>query len=193
MSRTRRPDPGPPWTVSFPLPPTPRDERIQLVPLGPDVVELDYAAIMSSRQRLRRELQWNGWPPEDFTLDDNHQDLHEHQAEFERHEAFAYSVLGRTGADCLGCVYLEPWSPGAQLAFWVVDAMLDTGLEAHLLRTMATWLGASWPLARVIVPLRPVNERGLALAVSLGLAEVDGPDDHVSFELVARRLPDETV
>lgn len=169
------------WTSAFVPPEPPVTDRIRLVPLGPDVAEADYVAIMGSRQRLRRELGWNGWPPDGFTLADNRADLAEHYAEFLGREAYAYSVLNPSGA-VVGCAYVEPWDPGAQVAFWVVDPEVETGLERHLLQTLATWL-ATWPLGSVRVPLRPHNARGIAVLEAMGAVRVDGPEDHVSYAL----------
>lgn len=186
MPRTRRPAVGPPWTLAFTHPVPPRTERVQLRPLGPPVAELDHAAIMESRERLRRELKWGEWPAEGFTLEDNRLDLARHLAELERREAFAYSVLDPSGQRCLGCVYLEPWEPGAQLAVWVIDDEVATGLEEHLLQTVAAWVRAAWPLDRLIVPLRATNTRGRAVVAAMGLPACDGPPDHVSFVLFVR-------
>lgn len=155
------------------------------MPLGPHVVQLDYLAIMGSRQRLRRELDWRGWPRNDFTLEDNEADLAEHFAEFQRGEAYAYSVLNPDESTCLGCIYLEPWTPGAQLALWVVDAEVPMGLELHLLRTLVPWL-AGWPLPAVRVPVRASNPRLQAVLRDLECPAVDGPPDHQSFLLLRR-------
>ncbi|MEM6926175.1 MAG: N-acetyltransferase [Myxococcota bacterium] len=170
------------WTAAFVPPEPPVTSRVRLVPLGPDVAEADYVAIMGSRERLRHELGWKGWPPDGFTLEDNRSDLAEHHAEFVRREAYAYSVLDLSGS-VVGCVYLEPWDPGAQLAFWVVDAEVPTGLERHLLQTMADWL-TMWPLSEVRVPLREANVRGVATAQAMAMKRVAGPPGHISFRLV---------
>lgn len=78
-------------------------------------------------------------------MEDNRVDLQAHQAEFDRREAYAYSVFDRAATKCLGCAYLEPWAPGARLAWWVVDAARDSDLEAQLLQTLRQWF-EQWPL-----------------------------------------------
>ena len=183
MNRIRRPDGGVVFTQAFTPPASAATERLCLVPLGPAVAEYDYVAIMGSRERLRRELRWGDWPPEGFTLEDNVADLAGHLEEFERREAYAYSVLDPSKAACLGCLYLEPWDPGAQLALWVTDAEVSTGLEVHLLQELQRWL-ATWPLPSVRVPVRATNPRLVATLVALGCPEVPGPDDHRSFLLL---------
>lgn len=174
---------GTTWSTDFEPPPPPRTDRIYLERLGPAVAELDFAALMGSRARLRAELQWGDWPRDDFTLAENRKDLERHDAEYENREAYAYSVLDDPGSRCLGCIYLEPWEHGARLAFWVVDAELDNSLEAHLLSAVLEWVCASWSFDRVLVPLRATNERGIAAAETLGLTRIasGGLDDHVNY------------
>ena len=73
-------------------------------------------------------------------------DLADHYAEFERREA-AYSVFA--GTRCIGCIYIEPWHDGAQLAFWWVDDRLMG--QATRLGPLLDWL-ERWPFSRIIVP-----------------------------------------
>ena len=153
-----------PWSPDFSPPAPPSSERLLLEILSPDVVELDYQAIMDSRARLREELQWGGerpWPADDFTLAENHQDLSDHQDEFVRREAYAYTVLDPSRETCLGCVYLTPWHQDAKLSFWVIDRELATNLETHLLETVLTWFDTAWPFDRVVLPFRASNPRGV--------------------------------
>ncbi len=190
-NRERRGAGVPPWRADFVPPSPPRTARARLAVLDPTVAELDLVAILGSRHRLRDELRWNGWPADGFTLADNVADLAGHRAEFDAREAFAYTVLDPGGETCVGCVYLEPWDGGARLAWWVIDAELDTGLETHLLRTVATWLSDAWPPMRVLLPVRREAARCRALLQDLGLpTAADGPADHDSFVLVARGADD---
>ncbi|MCP4806378.1 MAG: hypothetical protein GY913_35255 [Proteobacteria bacterium] len=122
------------------------------------------------------ELGWNGWPGPDFTVQDNVQDLAEHFAEFEGNEAYAYSVM--SGERCIGCVYIEPWMDGAQLAFWVVDDVL--GREGEIVDSVLDWL-VGWPVQAVVVPVRQERGRTVQQLTSLGLRRVPGPAGHVSF------------
>lgn len=130
---------------------------------------MDFTALMSCRERLQQELRWGSWPPTDFTLDANREDLSKHFAEFTRGEAFAYTVLQPDGQQCLGCIYLERCDliDGAQLAFWVIDNALD--LEGLLVTEVLEWVHNEWAIDRVIIPLRDTNPRGIALAESIGL------------------------
>ena len=174
--RVRCPSPSPAWRPNF-TPPAPLTHTgWYLAPLHPDLAELDYDAFTSCRERLVAELDWQGWPAADFSLADNIDDLADHYGEFERREAYAYSVL--EPERCLGCVYIEPWTRGAQLAFWVRDEALSR--EAEVVAAVLGWL-EGWPFEEVVVPLRAENSRARAVLSQLGLEPCEGPAGHVSY------------
>ena len=164
------------WSTEFDVPQGVSTDRLTLEPLSPTWLQLDYAAIMGSRVRLRDELDWRGWPRDDFTVDENRRDLEKHYGEFERHEAYAYTVLTPAKDCCTGCIYIEPWQDGAQLFFWVTDEALATGLEQDLLETVLQWIESTWPFDRVLVPLFGESERQRQLAVGLGLMPIDAEE-----------------
>lgn len=174
--RQRPPSDSPAWSKDF-RPPAPlRAQDWYLAPLHPDLAEVDYAAWRSCRERLVGELAWGGWPGPDFSLQDNRVDLEEHYQEFRDREAYAYSLL--SGQDCVGCVYIEPWSTGAQLAFWVRDDWLLR--EREVIAAVLSWL-ESWPFDQVLLPLRPWNARKIGVIETLGLVPCPGPDEHLSW------------
>ena len=169
----------PAWRSPDSVPPPLETSRFVLEPLCEAHVELDFAALMSCRARLREELQWGEWPPEDFSLERNRADLRRHGDEFLRGEAFAFTILTPDRVQCLGCIYLERCDEvdGAQLAFWVIDAAI--GIEADLVADVLRWIHNAWSIDRVVIPLRATNTRGIAVAEKIGLAawegETDGP------------------
>jgi hypothetical protein len=85
-----------------------------------------------------------------------------HAGEFERREAFAYTVLdgdGATvigcGATVIGCVYIDPDITGAADAMvrcWVRADRAE--LDAALARTVRAWLAEVWPFTTVRFPGR---------------------------------------
>ena len=165
-----------PFVGSFTPPPPPSDARLRLEPLGPEHTERDFEALVSSREHLRRTLAWGDWPEDGFTLEQNRGDLERHRAEFDAHEAYAYTVLDPTGRRCLGCVYLMPLPGGARdqalLAMWVREDEVAQALDAHLLRTLTEWFGRSWPLESWVWPVHPDNGRGRTVAEAQGLTAV---------------------
>ena len=167
--RVRKKGQGPAWQADFEPPEPLRAATWHLEPLRPEVSDADHAAWSSCRARLRHELRWNGWPSPTFSPEDNLVDLADHHAEFERREAYAYSVFA--GARCIGCIYIEPWHDAAQLAFWWVDDHLPG--QATRLGRLLDWL-ERWPFSRIIVPVRAHNTRDRDCLVELGLAPAEG-------------------
>jgi hypothetical protein len=164
-----------------------RTKDLWLRVLRPDVTELDYAALMESRVRLRR---WSdsSWPADDFTLEANREDLVGHDREWEAREAFAYTVLSADGTRCEGCVYIYPLSrllvhgeferqgTGDQftddtpaVTFWVRDGALAAGLDRQLLDGLREWFRQEWAYEHVVYPILSTLPVDLALVESAGL------------------------
>jgi hypothetical protein len=164
-----------------------RTNDLWLRVLRPDVTDLDYAALMESRARLRR---WSvsSWPADDFTLEANRTDLIGHEQEWEAREAFAYTVLNPEGIRCEGCVYMYPlgrWllrsgferqGTGDQFAddtpavtFWVRDSALAAGLDQQLLAGLREWFTQEWSYRQFVYPILDNLSDDLALAESSGL------------------------
>lgn len=179
--RQRLPSDSPAFCTSFVPPLALEGSGWRLSPLHPDLAGTDYHAWRSCRARLRQELQWNGWPAESFSLEDNIEDLAEHYREFAANEAWAYSIL--RDASCIGCLYIEPWEGGAQVAWWLVDDWLDR--EAAILADIMAWLDRAWPLNRLVWPVRPENLRAQTVLSDLGLRPIDGPLGHRTFTRAA--------
>ena len=174
---TQAPKHHSPWMSPSSVPQPLKTTSFVTEPLDEKHAELDFEALMSCRIRLREELQWGKWPPEDFTLELNRADLRAHHDEFMRGEAFAYTVLSPDRARCLGCIYLERSLEveGAQLAFWVVDDAI--AMEESLLTDVLGWAHTAWCISRVLIPLREANTRGIALAWKCGLVPWDDVKD----------------
>jgi hypothetical protein len=135
-------------------------EGFKLVPLGPDVVDLDYEAYMSSIEHLQATFtRSTNWPHADISAEDAMQDMLNEQERFVKRESFAYAVLDAAGERELGCVYVRPVSkPGygyeAEVRLWVTKAEYDKGFDAELYEWAKTWLEESWPFDDVAYPGR---------------------------------------
>lgn len=155
--------------------------RTHLEPLQPKHVEWDYAAFMGSRRMLRETLRWGDWPSPDFTLDDNFEDLTRHWKEFQDGIAYAYTVQDDARTHCVGCIYVNPIrernlavkTPACMLLFWVIEPELANDLDRHLLASCLDWFRTKWPFESVVIPIRRTNQRGLDLARTLGLREIE--------------------
>ncbi len=161
-----------PWSERFVAPAEIITDRVRLEPLKPDHTSLDFEAVMGSRNHLRKALQWGGWPPEDMTLADNRKALQNHWNEFQRREAYAYTVLSIDGETCLGCIYIEPLVSNKfalDVAFWVTEDQLATRLDHHIARTLIGEFESSWPVNEVEFSIPSQYERGIEVFNELGL------------------------
>lgn len=123
----------------------------QLRPIRADDVDIDYPAVMGSRERLWRKYgaSW-GWPPTTMTRDQDREDLARHEAEIAANQAFDYAILDAAESELLGCVYVDPpdqASPDdsdAVVSWWVVDRMVGSELERLLGESVPQWLTDAW-------------------------------------------------
>ena len=127
-----------------------------LRPIREADTELDYPAVMGSRERLWARFGdvW-GWPPATMTFEQDREDLLRHQVEIARHESFNYAVFDAEETELLGCVYIDPpdgiASPGsdAVVSWWVIDRAVGTDLDRALGDVIPRWLAEDWPFRSV--------------------------------------------
>lgn len=125
-----------------------------LRPIRESDVDIDYPAVMGSRERLwaRYGVAW-GWPPATMTYEADKEDLKRHEVEIAAHESFNYAVLDADESELLGCVYIDPpegdGTADAVVSWWVVDDEVDTDLERALDAFVPAWLTEVWPFANV--------------------------------------------
>jgi hypothetical protein len=127
-----------------------------LRPIRADDVEIDYPAVMGSRERLWEKYgaAW-GWPPASMTYEQDREDLARHEAEIAAHETFNYAVLDKGETALLGCVYIDPPEFGMQegadavVSWWVVDDAVGTELERALDDLVQRWVTETWGFTAV--------------------------------------------
>jgi len=158
-----------------------RTDCLYLRPLRATDVELDYEAVMSSAEMLRRWSQ-SDWPVDDFTLAQNLADLQRHEREHIERKAFTFTVLNPQGTQCLGCVYIVPVRPeeiplcedaayAADVGFWVRESELASALDRHLLETLRDWFQAEWAFDRVLFTVSQQETRQATLLEAAGLEQ----------------------
>ena len=133
---------------------------LKLVPLGPEVVDQDYEAYMSSIAHLQATFtRSTDWPREDIDREAAMADMRPNRR-----------VL-MSGVRCLrgsepdgtrerGCLYIRPASkPGfdAEVVLWVTQAEFDAGFDAELYAWTQTWIATFWPMTEVVYPGRSVS------------------------------------
>jgi hypothetical protein len=147
-----------PWLAPDFTPPARLDLETghHLRPVLVSDVDLDYPAVMGSRERLWEIYGevW-GWPPAHMTLEADREDLAHHVAEAEANESFLFMVFDSDETEVLGCVYVEPPLPDsppdadAWSSWWVVDEQVGEPLERELDAAVRRWLVDTWGFERV--------------------------------------------
>ncbi len=189
-----------PFTPSTePLPAELRTAEFTLRPIVVGDVEMDYAAVMDTRESLRL-WQQSTWPEDDFTVDANRKDLVDLEERHAAHRAFTYTVLDPAGTSCLGCVYVfstdatflgkaavtpvgdDRWTDvDAVVYFWVRRPQMESGMGERLVAALRGWFENEWKLARTVyVVSEPFTQQ-----VDL----LNGTDLVLKFELVEPSKP----
>src|SRR5580693_6664641 len=123
-----------------------------LRPIAAADADLDYPAVMGSRERLWSIFggAW-GWPAADMTYEEDRKDLARHETEIAAHESFNYALFDDAETALLGCVYIDPPEKSgadAEISWWVVDEKAGTDLPEVLDELVPHWIGAAWPFSR---------------------------------------------
>ncbi|KAA3661751.1 MAG: N-acetyltransferase [Chloroflexi bacterium] len=131
-------------------------------PLLSTDVTLDYAAVMESKEFLRKWDQ-SSWPADNFTLAENLEDLQRHEREHINRESFTFTVMNPTETECLGCIYIFPltarWLAKAEITtigdkdwasceavilFWIRQSRLVEAMDRKLLNILRLWFEQEW-------------------------------------------------
>lgn len=135
--------------------------EFKLVPLGPDLVKVDFDAYMSSIEHLQKTFSRStNWPHKDISDADAMADMESEKARFQSRKSFAYAVLTPDGKRERGSVYVSP-SPvppyDAMVRLWVTKADYDAGFDAELYQWVTRWVQADWPFRNVAYPGRAID------------------------------------
>ncbi len=132
-----------------------------LVPLGPALAQIDFAAYMSSIEHLQKTFtRSTDWPHPGITAAEAMRDMEGEQARFLKRQSFAYAVLTPDGRRERGCVYVSPSPVGghdAMVRLWVTKAEYDAGFDAELYAWVTGWIGKDWPFRNVAYPGRSID------------------------------------
>ncbi len=147
--------------ADFDVPTAAETADFKLVPLGPALVKVDFAAYMSSIDHLQKTFtRSTDWPHAGISDADAMRDMETEQARFRNRESFAYAVLTPDGLRERGSVYVSP-SPvrgyDAVVRLWVTKADYDAGFDATLYAWVRNWIATDWPFAKVAYPGRSVD------------------------------------
>ncbi len=153
--------PAPFVAADFQVPTLVEAPGFRIVPLGPELVDIDFAAYMSSIEHLQTTFtRSTSWPHANVSAADAMKDMQTEQARFEKRSSFAYAVLTPDGKRERGCVYVYPSEvPGydAVVTMWVTKAEFDAGFDAELYAWATEWVAKEWPFAKVAYPGRAID------------------------------------
>ena len=140
----------------FEMPVLLETEHFRIRPIRVDDAEKDYEAVMESIDIIHAALLGDGWPTEDFTLEENREDLARKERRFARRTSFTYTVTSLDESKVLGCVYINPGigGPDAAVFMWVRKSALAEGLDPLLETSVREWMQQEWPFEWVVFPGR---------------------------------------
>lgn len=133
----------------------------KIVPLGPELVKVDFDAYMSSIEHLQKTFSRStSWPHKGISDADAMRDMENESARFKNRQSFAYAVLTSDGSRERGSVYVSP-SPiqgyDAVVRLWVTKAEYDDGFDAELYKWVTGWIRTDWPFQKVAYPGRSID------------------------------------
>ncbi len=135
----------------FNLPVVYEHARFRLRPIRQTDAQLDFEAVVSSAQRLR--IQFDGsWPDDDFSIEENRNQLAIHEQQFVSRTAFVYTVLRPDESKVLGCVYICPNESkdfDAIVTYWIRETETVGDFPRELASALKAWLRNEWPFETV--------------------------------------------
>jgi hypothetical protein len=116
-------------------------------------VQKDYIAVMEAKDHIHElytKEYTNGWPADNLTLEEDENDLKEHEKEFNERIAFAYTVFDLENENCLGCIYIDPSDCyDAEITMWTKDHVTDL----LLYKTVKKWIENVWTFKNAYYPI----------------------------------------
>jgi hypothetical protein len=148
--------------------------------------DADYRTVMANREHLR---DWcnDTWPEDEFTVEQNREDLMGHISEAEEEFAYGYTVWNPDEKEVLGSVYLYPASffaeryklsePDRQrlqahivlVDYWLAHQLEKDGeFHRQFILMLKDWLNNEWGFKRAAWATRPAMEERRNLYESVG-------------------------
>jgi hypothetical protein len=134
------------------------EEQFYLEPLAPKHNDIDYDAWHSSVTELQGIFgPGNEWPRENYSKEQNLEDLERHYQEFVDKYAFAYTILNPDKEQCIGCLYIRPTTVAAfetHVDFWFRSSYKH--LEEPFFQWLKAWLKSNWGFSAIAFPGREI-------------------------------------
>ena len=169
------------FTKNYSPPQELKTQDFCLFPTNQDFYLSDYEAVIHSRALLRDWSQ-SMWPEDDFTPEQNKEDLGHHVQDNIDHTAYGYMIYSLDKKTCFGSVYVNPLSPipenyhttkeedallrshQARIDYWVID---NPALEEIITKELRIWFKKTWKI-NVYFSARVQTKSRLAIYKKLG-------------------------
>jgi RimJ/RimL family protein N-acetyltransferase len=175
---------------------------VHLRPITPADAEADLEALLATRSELRVHTG-SEWPPDDWSLADNHADLEDDRDRHAAGEAFTFTMVETRSAQVVGCLYLWPAAEqltryGAEAAtvealgmsttsveWWLRPPWGEGPFERLLVTAVRQWLEDEWRFPRAVWPVRECETRQAHVLQEVGLRRLSefgtGPSSVVLY------------
>lgn len=136
-------------------------DNFVIFPTDQALYESDHAAVMKSKNILRIWSQ-SAWPEDDFSVEQNKEDLVHHVQDNINHAAYGYMIYSPDRKTCYGSLYVNPLLPvldnysvdgavenlirshHARIDFWVIEG--EPLLEKIITQSLCDWFGDVWKI-----------------------------------------------
>jgi len=140
---------------AFKYPKNYESKTFKVFPTNIEFAQSDFEAVMASRIELRLWSE-STWPADDFTLEQNREDLKVHVLDNEAHSAYGFMLYNASETTCYGSLYVNPINPDsfqndksdyekydARIDCWL-RSNLETSLKITLVKELSYWLEKDW-------------------------------------------------
>jgi len=132
------------------------NEHFIIRPIKASDAEMDYEAVMESIDIIHKSLLSDRWPPQDFTIKHNMEQILIKEKQFNKKKSFTYAVLSPDERRILGSVYINRGigGPEAAVFMWIRKSEFNQGMDPVLEETVKKWIKNQWPFEYVVYPGR---------------------------------------
>ncbi|UCG00616.1 MAG: hypothetical protein JSW11_13475 [Candidatus Heimdallarchaeota archaeon] len=167
-----------------------QSEAFLIRPLQVSDVELDFQAVISSREKLLKRTAGR-WPKPGFTIKENLADLEYHEQQHKKRIEFTFTIMNVMETECLGCIYIHPLVKvlkssisenditsldisdyEAWITFWVTPIAAEQQLDKKVIEELQNWFSKEWAFSKVTLSFGPrPSTHELELVEKAGLKE----------------------
>lgn len=162
------------FNKNFPPPKTLKTPSFHLFPTDNAFYESDYIAVMNNKTLLRNWSQ-SSWPEDDFTKEQNKDDLAVHMEDNTNHTAYGYMIYSLDNKKCYGSVYVNPIAntptnyhlndkeieiikkTQARIDFWVIEDESD--IEKEIIIALGHWFKDVWKISALLSARKELTHR----------------------------------